>query len=76
MLSLPHAPLAQPLLLQDITHDETAMLLLRLGIFIGDEVNISAKLPGQGPIVLSRNGQEVALGYEYAQTVWVEQLSA
>jgi Fe2+ transport system protein FeoA len=72
MLSLPQAPIAKPLTLQDITHEETALLLLRLGIYVGDVINISAKLPGKGPIVLSRNGQEIALGYEYAQDVWVQ----
>jgi ferrous iron transport protein A len=42
--------------------------LIRLGIIEGDTVIISERLPG-GTIVLKKNRQEIAMGFELAKKI-------
>lgn len=59
------ASIGQRVLLQAIHDAETELLLLRFGVGVGDTLQVVAKPPG-GPLVLDKNGLEVALGRSYA----------
>lgn len=49
---------------------EFKIQLIRLGIMEGDKIKISERLPG-GTIVLRKNRQEIAIGYELAKKIKV-----
>jgi Fe2+ transport system protein FeoA len=57
--------------IESVTNEEALLLLLRFGIGVGDTIEILAKLPAGGPLILQHNHTEMALGHTLAQGVQV-----
>lgn len=49
--------------------EEAEITLIRLGLGIGDTLELKVRLPHQGPLVLEANGVEFALGFQYASAI-------
>lgn len=51
--------------------DEVTLQALRFGIAQGAVVNVEKNIPG-GPVIVSRNQMELAVGRQFAQLIEVE----
>ncbi|CAN5545717.1 ferrous iron transport protein A [soil metagenome] len=53
--------------------DDVTLQALRFGIAQGAVVNIEKNIPG-GPVIVSRNQMELAVGRQFAQLIEVESI--
>ncbi|MEM0950873.1 MAG: ferrous iron transport protein A [Cyanobacteria bacterium P01_H01_bin.74] len=68
IISLDQAKTGSNFRITEINNADTAAMTVRLGILVGQTVAISAKIPG-GPVVISLNNLEIALGREYCKDI-------
>jgi Fe2+ transport system protein FeoA len=73
-MTLLEATEGQLLLVTAVADDEIAYQAIRFGIAEGSEIRLTKKLPG-GPVIISRNHLEIALGSELASAIEVTDLS-
>lgn len=71
MVPLSTLPVGQTACVLSIETPDVALQMLRLGVSVGDEVLVVAKVPGNGPVVLMKDGQELALGRDVAHYLTV-----
>ena len=57
-----------PLVILNLPSEEIKTHLIRMGICEGDTVNCLERLPG-GTIVIQKNRQEIAVGYDLAKKI-------
>ncbi|MFM7390553.1 MAG: FeoA family protein [Vampirovibrionales bacterium] len=71
-LCLAHLPANTVVRLVHVSDAETNLLLFRLGISVGDTLQILTASQLESPLVLRKHALECAVGYSYALHLWVE----
>ena len=64
----------QRVVIRAIASPEVSTQIIRFGLGVGESAICQEKLP-QGPIVLRKNRQEIAIGRQLARAITVEVLS-
>lgn len=67
-ITLDKARKGNKLIIVNLPSDNLKVQLIRLGITEGDSVICAERLPG-GTIVLQKNRQEIAIGYDLAKKI-------
>lgn len=73
-MTLADAKDGQRLIVSDTVGEETTLLALRFGIDSGTEIKVKKNIRG-GPVVVSKNHLEIAIGREIAQNIKVESIA-
>lgn len=63
----------QRLVIRAVASPEISTQIIRFGLGVGETAVCQEKLP-QGPVVLRKNRQEIAIGRELARSITVEVL--
>ncbi len=69
-LTLAQARQGDRLIVQGSTDCAVALQAIRFGIGSGAEITVCKKIPG-GPVIVSRNQQEIAIGQDLASSILV-----
>jgi Fe2+ transport system protein FeoA len=69
-LTLAEAKEGQKLIVTTTGNDEVTWQALRFGIETGAEITVQKAIPG-GPVIISKNHLEIALGRQIAESIGV-----
>jgi Fe2+ transport system protein FeoA len=74
-MTLVEAKEGKNLIIKSTGNDELTNMALRFGIGVGSNITIVRKIPN-GPVIVSRNELEIALGRQLALAIEVEDANA